>query len=61
MTKQEAKQSFAESIVLCISTRDIPAIRQAWNGFVDNLQKSGQITQVQADKWVNPVLSKKDR
>ena len=61
MTKQEAKQSFAESIILCIPVSDVPAIRQAWNNYVDGLQKSGQITQQQADKWVNPFLSKKDR
>lgn len=61
MTKQEAKLQFAESVIFCISPRDIPGIRQAWNDYVDSLQKSGRITQQQADSWVNPLLSKKDR
>ena len=61
MTKKEAKQMFAESIFTTISKNDIPAIRQAWNDYVDTLQKSSQITQVQANKWVNPFLSKKNR
>ena len=61
MTKKEAKQAFATSIILAIPTNDKAAIREAWNNFVDCLQKSRQITRRQAETWVNPFLSQKDR
>ncbi len=61
VTKQQAKAEFAKAELPHIPKRDIPAIRQAWNEFVDERQKAGEITLKQAETWVNPFLKKKDR
>jgi len=65
MNKNEAKMEF-EALWLDEAKshnrpNDKSAIRLYWNNFVDGLQKDGKITKRQADNWVNPFLSKKDR
>ena len=64
MTKQQAKDQFIKGqdfFVLLAYSGDKPRIRQMWNDFVDGLQKSGQITEAQANRWVNPLVKKADR
>ena len=58
MNKRDAKQQFIETvgttwIYECLDN-DKPALRTAWNDFVDALQKNRQITEAQASSWANP-------
>lgn len=66
MNLKQAKREFAESYFLTITLSgnpelDKPRVREAWNVYVDDLQKAGEITESQASMWQNPFLSKKDR
>ena len=58
MTKKQAKQFFIESVTTTVIydwlDTDRPALRQAWNDFVDTLQRNRSITEKQASEWVNP-------
>jgi hypothetical protein len=54
MNKQEAVRNFEENILPRIPPDDKPAKRQAWNDYVDRLQKDGHITPAQADAWDQP-------
>jgi hypothetical protein len=51
MTNRQAKAEFNRSIRKGVNQKDIPAIRQAWVNFIDGLQKSGRITERQAQTW----------
>jgi hypothetical protein len=59
MTKREAERQFREDILPRLSSNDKPARRQAWNDYVDSLQKNGQITERQAFDWDQPDFIKK--
>ena len=61
MNKPEAIANFKESFPGAHKHRDKAGVRTMWNNYVDCLQKAGDITQRQAEIWVNPFLSKKDR
>jgi len=54
MTKTEAKAIFEETILPEIKDDGKVAIRCAWNDFVDELHKEGNITTYQAFVWSNP-------
>lgn len=54
MTKQQALAFFKDSILPSIPSNDTPWKCEAWNDYVDSLQKDGSITEKQASTWVNP-------
>ena len=54
MTKKEALEQFNDYILPLIPKNDVPAKCEAWNDFVDSLQKGGDITERQASTWANP-------
>ncbi len=58
MNKRQAEQSFRESILPHLPANDAPARRQAWNEYVDGLQRDGQITETQASMWDQPKFIK---
>lgn len=51
MTNRQAKAEFNRTIRKGLNQKDIPAIRQAWVNYIDALQKSGRITERQAERW----------
>lgn len=61
MTKNEAKNEFKGHFPKLLERGDKAEIRESWNNFVDGLQKAGDVTERQAETWMNPFLSKKDR
>jgi len=63
MTIEEAAEHFLElySSMEVIKSMDVPALRYAWNVFVDDLNRDGRITDADAMNWQNPFLSEKDR
>lgn len=61
MLKSQAKKMFKECAPHCLARKNPSEIRMVWNGFVDQLQKEGKITESQAFRWVNPFLAPKDR
>jgi hypothetical protein len=57
MTKREAIYLFKESHKPNVERQfgnDKAAMRQAWNDYVDALQKNGDITAKQAETWDSP-------
>jgi hypothetical protein len=58
MTKAEAKRQFEAYVLPRVeeqySPTDKPAIRQAWNEWVDSLARDGRITEKQAFSWTSP-------
>ncbi len=61
MTKREAIQQFRDYVLPEIKKEhekdgliDLPARRQAWNDYIDALQKNGRITVQQAATWTSP-------
>lgn len=61
MTKREALGDFKENHLPAIRKLeevrgyvDKPMRREAWNNYVDDLQKVGHVTREQADTWGNP-------
>lgn len=62
LTKKEVMAMFLEHVLPAIQRTeqeqtgrvDLPMRSEAWNNFVDSLQKDGQISRRQADTWVNP-------
>jgi len=61
MTKAEVLENFKKYVLPHIKKKyekdgivDKPARSQEWCNYVDSLQKSGVITQEQADTWSNP-------
>ena len=55
LTKKQVDTDFLDRILPKILKGDKPAIRQAWNEYVDMLHKDGEITTKQADTWVCPI------
>jgi hypothetical protein len=57
-TKKQAVQMFKSEIVPILNKQygrnDVVARREAWNNYVDHLEKDGSISQVQAYTWTNP-------
>lgn len=53
-TKRQAETEFRADHLTRIPTNDRPALRMAWNDYVDALQKSGRITERQAETWDQP-------
>lgn len=60
MTKKQAKELFVEHYLPSIPRHDTPWLDQAWNDFVDGLQRDGAVTRHQADTWVQPRFTSKD-
>jgi hypothetical protein len=62
MTKSEAVTEFAKTVLPAVvaqfGRKDKPAVRTAWNDFVDALQKSGQITERQSETWQAPNFAR---
>ncbi len=58
MTKVEAVAQYKaysqEFIKTCKSNSDLVMLRQDWSNFVDMLNRDGQVTDSQADRWSNP-------
>lgn len=58
MTYREALREFKAVEIPQIENKygkkDKPAKSEAWVGFIDYLEKDGQITETQAAKWDNP-------
>lgn len=65
ITKETAVAMFKEGVMPRVirksGKKDYPAMRQAWNDYVDTLQKEGYISEYQADTWQNPIVPKKHR
>lgn len=62
MNKREAVKQFKELILTPEFPRhDKPAVREAWNNFMNSLHREGMITDRQYDTWSNTLLSKSDR
>lgn len=66
MTKKKAVQLFVENNMPGIleieknqpkgSGRDLPLRQQSWCNFIDYLQKGGEITASQANRWGHPAI-----
>lgn len=60
ITKAAATQIFRTGILpqvyMTYGKKDKPAVREAWNNYVDHLHKSGYITARQYQTWLNPIL-----
>jgi len=64
MTKRDAISQFMESTFTTLreveemrgGKIDLPFRREAWNVYVDNLHRDGQITDWQADNWGQPEI-----
>ena len=63
LTIEEAAEEFLEvySSIKVIKSMDVPALRYAWNIFVDDLNRCGRVSDDDAMNWQNPFLSEKDR
>ncbi len=57
-TEAEAEADFREHILPHVPADDKPAKRMAWNDYVDQLQRAGQITEGQAGTWDQPRFIK---
>ena len=59
MTKVEAVKDFNNhvkpSIIKRYGKNDKPAMRQAWNDYIDSLQRDGRISMKQANTWDSPI------
>jgi len=54
LTKADAIRLFRDEYPLMHQCSDHVARRCAWNDWVDHLNKSGLVTDSQADRWLNP-------
>lgn len=61
VTKKNAEALFRREILPIVRRQydhrghvDCSARREAWNNYVDGLQKDGAITPTQADRWAQP-------
>jgi hypothetical protein len=58
MTKSQALKSFRAHVAPAVREQygrhDNPAIREAWVTWIDDLARSGQITDRQVRTWDNP-------
>ena len=54
MTKHQALAEFREHHLPHCPKGDTVWRREAWNNFVDSLNKDGQVTDHQAFTWSNP-------
>ena len=63
MNEREAlKQWRAEikpSVIACYGENDLPALRESWQVYTDQLCKAGRITQKQFATWGNPPESER--
>lgn len=53
-TKKDVLKYFNEYIKPTIPSDDKPALREAWNNYIDMLCKDGDITEKQYNNWSNP-------
>ena len=60
MTKREAIRDFWDSFKGG-PKYDLPAFREAWGIYVDNLHRAGMITDKQAHNWEGPASYPKRR
>lgn len=54
MTYKQAQKQFGQQFI--IDKTDKPGMRQAWCIFIDELHRSGQITDKQVQSWNNPFF-----
>jgi len=61
MTKSEVEREFREYVLPGVKSQyerdglpDHPARAEAWNDFVDGLQKEGRVSRKQSETWTNP-------
>lgn len=58
MTKQEVLAEFREYVLPSVEAQygknDKVARAEAWNNYVDDLQKTGKVTESRAHRWTNP-------
>ena len=58
ITKKQAIEHFRKEhlpLVLDQCGSDMPAIREAWNNFTDDLYKTGYISRKQVNDWCHPA------
>lgn len=67
MTKREAEAYFRREILPEVrktyerdGRRDLPARREAWNNYTDDLCKGCQITMRQYETWTHPSCCNED-
>ena len=58
MTKADAVSDFRDNYLPMLRVSDRPALRQAWNDYVDGLHRAGYITSKQAETWDQPAFVK---
>jgi len=62
--KEEVDRSFGEHVLPHVikhySDTDLPAMREAYNDYIDMLQRDGDITDEEADSWAIPDEMKND-
>lgn len=60
LKKSDVVEMYKNDILPSIPSTDRPAQREAWNNFVDMLQKDGQISEANANTWDQPAFLKKE-
>lgn len=65
MTKREAREHFIElwgaENIRYNKLHDKPALREAWNNYVDGLHRERRITDKQVQTWLNPFFRAKNQ
>lgn len=54
MLKKDAEWNFKNDCLPFLDETDRPSVRQAWNDYVDSLERDGWITEKQAATWTHP-------
>ena len=58
MTKVEALNTYKvenkDFIKTCKANKDSVMLREGWYNYVDMLNRNGEVTDSQANRWVNP-------
>jgi ABC-type amino acid transport substrate-binding protein len=58
MNRDRALKQFQREVAPVVLAKygknDRPACREAWNNWIDGLQKDGQITRQQSETWIGP-------
>jgi hypothetical protein len=58
MRKSDAVALFKDEVSKHVLKNDKPALREAWNNYIDYLEKDGRITERQASTWCHPAFIK---
>ena len=54
LTKKEVLKQFNQEIKPNLKHQDKIALSEAWNNYIDSLQKDGYLTEKQVSTWTNP-------